>query len=429
MTNLRKRVFWLKDRMTGGNVKAHYNDIKTSIDSPIHTQSLDNLLSHTIEKCAFYSHLDHNTKIEDFPVINKNIIKDNLDAILAKGSQLEKLHSMSTSGSTGTPFKSYQNKEKRHRVLAEIIYFNQLADQELGNKFVFFRVWNKHNKKSLLAKFMQNIVCIDILKLNDDTFRKAIKMFKSDKALTSCLGYATTYEHLLRYMIKNNIDIKPAGLKSIITGSEVMPLNIKVKFKEKLKCNIYDRYSNQENGILAQSTDCSDLFLVNHPSYLIEILKEDNDQSAADGEIGRIVVTDLFNYTMPYIRYDTGDLAIKIGDQQFCKHISSVQGRKADVFYNTQGEMLTPHSITNYMWEFDKISQYQFIQETEKDYILKVSGAKDIYNETDFISVLKPILGSDANMKIEFVDTIPVLSSGKYKKNICLYNPESRYDK
>ena len=98
-------------------------------------------------------------------------------------------------------------------------------------------------------------------------------------------------------------------------------------------------------------------------------------------------------------------------------------------FYNTQGEMLTPHSITNYMWEFDKISQYQFIQETEKDYVLKVSGAKDIYTETNFISILKPILGSDANLKVEFVDTIPVLSSGKYKKNICLYNPEDKCDK
>lgn len=429
MINLRKRGFWLKDKITGGHVKAHYDDIRSNIDNSIKKQNLDNLLNHATEKCKFYNHLQSKTNLKDFPVINKNIIKENFDDILAQGSQVEKLHSMSTSGSTGTPFKSYQNKEKRHRVIAEIIYFNQLANQELGDKFIFFRVWNKHNKKNFLSKFMQNIVCIDILKLDNSTFKKTIKMFQKDKALTSCLGYATTYEHLLRYMVKNNIDIKPAGLKSIITSSEVMPLDIKMKFKEKLKCNIYDRYSNQENGIIAQSADCSDLFLVNHPSYLIEILQEDNDQPVAEGEIGRIVVTDLFNYTMPYIRYDTGDLAIKVGDEKFSKHISSVQGRKSDVFYNTQGDMLTPHSITNYMWEFDKISQYQFIQEAEKDYTLKVSGAKGIYTETDFISVLKPILGNDASLKIEFVDTIPVLSSGKYKKNICLYTPEDRYSK
>ncbi len=47
---------------------------------------------------------------------------------------------------------------------------------------------------------------------------------------------------------------------------------------------------------------------------------------------------------------------MKVGDERFSTHISSVQGRKADVFYSTQDDMLTPHSITNYMLEFDKIS-------------------------------------------------------------------------
>lgn len=423
MINLRKHVFWMKDRLSGSEVKKHYLDIKNNINGTISITNIDSLLKHAIKNSSYYRGLELNSKLEDFPIVNKSIIKDNLNDLIADGYDIHKLHAMSTSGSTGTPFKSYQDKRKRNRVVAEIIYFNQLARQELGDKFIYFRVWNKHNNKSFVSKIMQNIECIDILKLDDSLFSKTIKMFKQDKYLTSCLGYATTYEHLLRYMIRNKINISPAKLTSIITSSEVMPLEIKLKLKEKLNCEIYDRYSNQENGIIAQSKDCSDLFIVNYPSYIVEILKEDCDLPAQDGEIGRIVITDIFNYAMPYIRYDTGDLAIKVGNDQFCKFIKAVQGRKVDVFYNTDGQVLTPHSITNYMWEFDKLSQYQFIQESKTGYVLKVSGAKNIYTEDDFIKVLKPILGEDSNIEIKFVNTIPVLSSGKFKKNICLYDP------
>nr|WP_299037616.1 hypothetical protein [uncultured Psychrobacter sp.] len=423
MINLRKHIFWMKDKLFRDEIKDHYLDIKNNINGTISTTNINLLLKHVINNSRYYKNLSPNSKLEDFPVINKNIIKNNLNDLIADGHDIQHLHTMSTSGSTGTPFKSYQDKRKRNRVIAEIIYFNQLARQELGDKFIYFRVWNKHNNKSLASKVMQNIECIDILKLDDSVFSKTVKMIKKDRHLKSCLGYATTYEHLLRYMIRNSININPANLASVITSSEVMPLETKLKLKEKLNCEIYDRYSNQENGIIAQSKDCSDLFLVNYPSYIVEILKEDCDLQARDGEIGRIVITDLYNYAMPYIRYDTGDLAIKVGDDQFCKFIKAVQGRKVDVFYNTDGQILTPHSITNYMWEFDKLSQYQFIQESKTGYVLKVSGAENIYTEYDFIKVLRPILGENSSIKVEFVNTIPVLSSGKFKKNICLYDP------
>lgn len=329
---------------------------------------------------------------------------------------------MSTSGSTGTPFRSYQNKEKRNRVIAELIYLNEKALLDLGEKFIYFRVWNENNRKTWLVRFIQNIECVNILRLNKTVFDDTLNILKNKK-ISSSLAYASTYEHLLSYVLKNNIEVDLPKLKSVITSSEVMPISIKQALKTTFDCNVYDRYSNQENGIIAQSEDCSDLFLINHPSYLVEILKEDSDDLAEDGEIGRIVITDLFNYSMPFIRYDTGDLAIKIGEERFSKYVRSVQGRQVDVIYDTSGEVLTPHTLSVYMWKFDKISQYQFIQESKNEYILKVSDSGNNYSDKDFIEHLKPIFGHDAKIYVEFVNSIPVLSSGKFKKTICNYTP------
>lgn len=76
------------------------------------------------------------------------------------------------------------------------------------------------------------------------------------------------------------------------------------------------------------------------------------------------------------------------------------------------------------MWKFEKLKQYQFIQEGEKKYRLKVNGAEGVYEDENLVEYLKSILGSDANVTIEHVKGIPTLASGKFKKTICHYQPE-----
>ena len=83
----------------------------------------------------------------------------------------------------------------------------------------------------------------------------------------------------------------------------------KSEIEQAFKTKVFSRYSNVENGIIAQQTDKSfDYYFINSASYYVEILEMDLDVPVLKGELGRIVVTDLFNDAMPFIRYDTGDI-------------------------------------------------------------------------------------------------------------------------
>lgn len=213
--------------------------------------------------------------------------------------------------------------------------------------------------------------------------------------------------------------------KTFFSGSEVLSMEMKKQIKERIGCAIIDRYSNEENGFLAQTKDLSDDFFVNTASFCIEVLEQDSDKPAEIGEVGRIVVTDLYSFAVPLIRYDTGDLAIKAeAEGDWTKRLKTIQGRQVDVIYDTKGSPLTAHTWSVYMWKFDKLKQYQFIQEGKKEYLLKVNGAKGIYENKELIEHLKSILGTDAIVKIEHVSGIPTLASGKFKKTICHYKPE-----
>ena len=100
------------------------------------------------------------------------------------------------------------------------------------------------------------------------------------------------------------------NVEIVISGAEFLNETTRNNLKKVFGCNVVSRYSNQENGILAQELIDSNYFMINNASYHIEFLKIDSDQEAEIGELSRIVITDLFNFATPMIRYDTGDLAV-----------------------------------------------------------------------------------------------------------------------
>ena len=428
---IRRTGFWILDALKGGTIRNHYKDIVNKMSDNYNDrgkQQLEALLEYAKSTTPFYRRLNSQkllNSIEDFPIVTKMDYKEQFDAFQSEVYLDKPKHQMSTSGSTGTPFTVNQDMNKRKRVLAEIIYFNEICGQKLGDKYIYFRVWTDKNRKSRLERFMQNLVPVDILHLDDANLEKIRCLLKRDKSIKSALAYASTYEHLVNYLTTCGDNPGMFNINLFVTSSEVLDMQYKKRIKETIGCDIIDRYSNQENGIIAQTPDMSDEFIVSTASYYVELLKLDSDEDAADGELGRIIVTDLYNFAMPMIRYDTGDLAIKCeASYGGIKKFKAVQGRRVDTIYDTKGNRLTPISICNYMWGYTKLKQYQFIQEDAKKYTLKVNGAEGIYAKDEFERTLKGILGSDAEIDIQFVDTIPVLASGKFKKTICNYMPE-----
>ena len=278
-----------------------------------------------------------------------------------------------------------------------------------------------------MEQWMQNLLPIDILHLDDDNLETIRKRLKQKPYINSCLAYDSTYEYLIKYMRLRGDTQDMFHIKSFVSGSEVLSMEMKKLIKNTIGCMVIDRYSNEENGFLAQSADMSDEFKVNTASFLIEVLKQDSDEPAEIGELGRIVVTDLYSFAVPLIRYDTGDLAVKAAERKgWTTVLKTIQGRKVDMIYDTKGKRLTAHTWSVYMWKFEKLKQYQFIQGSAKEYTLKVNGADGIYTDSEFISHLKSVLGPDAVITVEHTDGIPALASGKFKKTVCnyVYNPD-----
>jgi phenylacetate-CoA ligase len=432
--NIRSSAFWTFDFLFGGKIKRNYNEIKflflNSQDPKareIKNKYLDNLLRYATKTTPFYFNYKDYLTLNDFPVINKYIIRSDYSSFRPKVIPTgKKMYSVTTSGSTGTPFTVFHDKKKRLRHIADNIFFNELANSKLGSRLYYFRVWHKMVKKTKVLSLLQNLVTLDSGKLDTESIENNfLNKIKSDKSTKSVLAYASTLEAFARHLRKNYKFPIETKIKSIISQSETLSNEAKVDLEYYLSSKVVSRYSNMENGFIGQQCSSGNgEYHLNEASYFIEILDMNLDVPVESGEMGRIVVTDLFNYGMPLIRYDTGDIGT-VKEIASCeiknRVLAKIEGRRTDFIFDTKGNLLSPHVITNTMWKYVEILQFQFIQEAKKKYIMILNkGNVPFHEEADLIKDIKSFLGDDAEITIRYVEEIPLLQSGKRKKIINL---------
>jgi phenylacetate-CoA ligase len=423
-STLRGRSYWLYDKLKGGKVRKYYDNIskvfKGEIDFKLHQiNKLKSILNYASNSTPFYSKFQNKDSIHDFPVVNKNVIRENPELFKSKNIESNNIVSIVTSGSTGTPFEVLQDKDKRTRNTADTIYFGELAGYSLGEKLYYLKIWNDINKKSMILSFMQNIVPVNVFDLSDEFINKLVKKIENNRNTVHLLGYSSAFDNIVKYLDSHNINRLNVDTGSIISMSESLTDYTKDRMGYYFNTQMVSRYSNNENGILAQQLINDNRFLINQASYHMEILHLDKDEQVNDGEIGRIVVTDYYNKAMPMIRYDTGDLGVMTQDNyknNTALYLEKVKGRKMDQIFNTNGDLISSYVVTNNMWKYKELRQYQFIQLSDTRYKFKLNVSESFNRKDELIAEFLGYLGDNAQIEIEYVDEIPLLSSGKRKK-------------
>ncbi|MCA0959863.1 CoF synthetase [Muricauda ruestringensis] len=423
LNNLRKTIFWSLDTIKGSKIQREIKNIERVLSSPnLSTlkertkEPLTILLEHAVNETEYYKPYQGYGDLSDFPVMDKRIITSNFEKLLSKSKQRQKLYKTFTSGSTGTPFMVVQNKEKKIRNTADTIFFASKAGFTIGDKLLYVRLWSNKLSKSKVSSNMQNIVPINIDKLNDRYIQELLDSLKQDKSSKGWLGYPSALEKICDYLDKNKSKPLDCNVKSIIGMSENLSDHVRSRMWYYFNSPMVSRYSNLENGIIAQQSIDSDHFTINWASYVLEILDFEKNEPVKDGELGRIVITDLYNHALPMIRYDTGDIgSITSKTDGSIPVLKTVEGRKADILLNTSGNMISAYQFMGITVDFPDIDQIQYVQTGKTSYLIKLNTEKPFTGEEKLVLRCKEIMGAQATIDIEYVDEIPLLSSKKRK--------------
>jgi len=330
-------------------------------------KKLKKLLSIAYKNIEYYQKLFNDidfNPIHDFktlsdmsyiPILTKNLAKENRKKLLNKKYNNKSLK-LRTSGSTGEPFEinvSYNSWIVEQSVIWR--HWNW-AGYKFRDKMGILRSYLPGDNGPLIYKDkLRNFIFFSPFHMTNENMKKYIDIILEEK-ISVLRGYPSSLFAFSKFIKDNNYS-KP-DIKFLLTASEVLTQKERELIETVFNAKIYDHYGladtcvmmgecNQHNG------------LHNYEDYgYLELL--DNNGT------NKIIGTNLHNYAMPLIRYDTGDLAISNNNNCSCgRHfplIKSIQGRKDTVILTPAGQEIPVVNFYTMFDEFLEINKWQIIQ-------------------------------------------------------------------
>lgn len=405
-------------------------------------QRLKRLLAHAAANSAFYTErfrqggliLTDINSWEDFqrmPLLTKDDIRANKAAMIARNIPKDQLVAKKTSGSTGVSVELVVDEASAQWKRAVTMSYDRWAGWNIGERVG--AIWGnpQHNinwRTRLRNNLLERYTYLDTLKMDEKSMLTFYHELKT-KPPVILFGHAHSLYLFARFLEKNGLEgIRPRG---IISTCMVLHDFERKTIEKIFGCHVTNRYGCEEVSLIACECPEGNMHL-NCDSLIVEFIRD--GQPVLPGEPGAIVVTDLTNFGMPFIRYKVGDVGVpstKTSCPCGCSYpiMDSLEGRVADYVVTPDGSYISGISLTeNFAMHLPGIKQMQLVQEQVDYLIFRVVKGESFSEGTvaDIGRLAHERFGSAMRFSIEYVDSIQSESSGKYRFCISkLPNPFS----
>lgn len=395
-------------------------------------QKIKKILSHAYVNCPYYNklfsdmgmHPDDIKQWSDFekiPVLKKDDVRNNYENIIAGNISKKELHSGVTSGSTGKPLHFVADEEGLQWTRAHIILTQEWAGWKLGKrKFAVSGIHANENRKSvrryLRNKLLDRISLLNTLELDENSMIEFHE--KLAKAYRPFIyGFAHAIYLLAQYLRQLNLtDINACG---VMTGGMVLNDYERSLIESVFHCKVFNRYGSEEVGAVACECEKHEGLHISVGKYYVEFLNA--NKKALPGEIGSLIITDLSNYGMPFIRYQIEDMGIVSNSMCSCGRtwplIDRIIGRTSDFIITPEKKIVSGISLTDFFAMVQGLIQVQIVQDKIDNLMLRIVKSSE-FNETS-IKQLREIqhrfFGPKMHVSYEYVESIPKEPRGKYR--------------
>lgn len=213
-------------------------------------------------------------------------------------------------------------------------------------------------------------------------------------------------------------------LKHIKNVGDTVSELLRTHVREITGLEMEDNYSSSEVGAIAIQCPVSGLYHVMSESLIVEILDEQGND-CAQGEIGRVVITDLYNMASPIIRYDIGDYA-EVGAACTCGRrlptLKRVLGRERGLLVRPDGTRFWPMAGQYTIADLFNVRQWQIIQHSLDDieYKFVTDHPFTAEQEMELRALINQRLGYPGTVRVSWQAEYIPTNQGKFEETICL---------
>lgn len=405
--------------------------LSTEEINTLQLKRLQIFIKNTVENVAYYQQLfsqlsltpeDINSlaDLEKLPFLTKAIIRENFDAIKATNSGT--VSPFTTGGSSGAPLTFLLGSERVSHDVAEKWRATKWWDVDIGDKEIV--AWGSpielgtQDKVKIIRDKLFRSHLIPAFDLTEKTIIGFIEQIKQLKP-KMLFGYPSVFDLIAKTAGKHRIDLTKLGIKVVFVTSERLYPYQREHIEACFSAPVANGYGGRDAGFIAHQCPSGSMHL-SAEDIIVEIVDKEG-KVVPDGEKGEIAVTHLATSDFPFIRYKTGDIAIKSTEPCSCGRglpvLRDIEGRSTDFVIAEDGTMMHGLALIYILRELEGIEEFKIIQETKQLTRVQVVATKELTESLilEITQGFKKRLGKNVKINIEPVNLIPAEQSGKFR--------------
>ncbi|MCS5488986.1 phenylacetate--CoA ligase family protein [Algoriphagus limi] len=394
---------------------------KEKIDE-LQSQKLREILSFSVKNSPFYnlqnitSNTDPFVWLKNFPVLKKQSFRDNLEFFITE-KNVKKLIAITSSGSTGPPSKVFFDKKVLSNNRALQILWWEWASYEFGNSILQTGVNMNRSKEKAIKDKLLNTRYISAMSHSEEEILKELDHLQKNPR-----DHFVAYASSLYLFAKTAINHKFTSIrfKSVISLGEKLLPEFRETIETAFSCKVFDTYGASEGFLIA--SQCSEgNYHIMSPHVVVELL-DDYDREVKPGQVGRVILTGLDNFTTPLIRYELGDMAVK-SKLKKCPCgmelplLGEVIGRQTEFINTPSGKYITVQNVVRVLKNFPEIDQFKVVQNKKGEIrILYVLNKEyNLLNHSEVKIMFEEVFSESLDLSFEKVSFLPKAKTGKFQ--------------
>ncbi|MBI3875361.1 MAG: FkbM family methyltransferase [Verrucomicrobia bacterium] len=380
------------------------------------------LLQHAVERVPFHRRrlathtgrapeLRSLADLAQLPVLTKTDIQANLDVMVPAGANRAEWIKNATGGSTGEPLMFYRDQRAQLWVEAAKERFRRWMGCVNEDKLAL--IWGAD--RDFPPQIPPNEKWLNVFNCREADIERFILELVQWKPRT-IRGYAGSL-HLVAQFIKQR-GLPPVRPHAIEAAAETLTPEMRRDIEAAFGAPVFNFYGAREMSCIACEDHRRDGLLVADDIRLAEVVRD--GRAAAPGEEGKLILTDLVNYAMPFIRYEIGDMAIAAaenpaGTECAFSRVQQVLGRTANTITAPDGRLVHGEFFTHLFYHKPGISNFQVRQSAQGDINVSIVPDDSFQPATveKIVGIMREHLGADVHVSWRTVADIPATKTGK----------------
>jgi phenylacetate-CoA ligase len=391
---------------------------------------LGGLLEHAYQHVPYYRTIMRDSEIvptsivrqrslEMLPLLSRAIITQQITRLRATNLPADRFVPNGTGGSTGEPLRFFDDYTASGWLDAAVWRSHRWCGVDVGDRCCYlwganFDLTRFQGLSGRMRSRALNLLMLPAWKLGEATsedFWKKLVDFRP-KLLVAYSGAIYNWARLLG----DDRDPIP-DLRAIIVSAETLHEEWREVIERCFKVPVYNRYGGRDIKFIAQECPKREGLHINAENVFVEIVK--GGRSVAPGEVGEVVVTRLDNFAMPFIRYQTGDLAIMASSACECGRslplLKKIEGRIQDTIVTLDGRIVSGPFFAHMIKDCPDVKEFQVHQLTRGQLLVQVvlNDQRRFSSQSRIERLVREYMGHSMRIDFDVRDSIPLTRSGK----------------